>query len=195
MLLCILSIVYSYFIYKEKDFIYRLNHARVGQGLFFRTILPFSGSTISQRSNVAKLVSMVFYGNKELEVLMWGSSLIDEAGGNSLSSSTSVYATFYSCSNLRIVYPINVETVTEFYDAFKGCTALYEVRLDRLKKNVQFSESPLLSKKSILYIINNAIPTSAITITLHPGAYARLADDADIVTALEAKPLVSLVSA
>ena len=182
-------------IYKEKDFIYRLNHSRVGQGLFFRTILPFSGSTISQRSNVAKLVSMVFYGNKELEVLKWGSSLIDEAGGNSLSSSTSVYATFYSCSNLRIVYPINVETVTEFYDAFKGCTALYEVRLDRLKKDVQFSESPLLSKKSILYIINNAIPASAITITLHPGAYARLADDADIVTALEAKPLVSLVSA
>ena len=29
----------------------------------------------------------------------------------------------------------------------------------------------------------------------HPDAYARLADDVDIVAALEAQPLVSLVSA
>ena len=44
-------------------------------------------------------------------------------------------------------------------------------------------------------MINEANPTSAITITLHSDAYARLADDADIVAALEAQPLVSLVSA
>lgn len=52
-----------------------------------------------------------------------------------------------------------------------------------------------LSKPSVKYIIEKAAPTSAITITLHPDAYARLADDADIVAALEAQPLVTLVSA
>ena len=55
--------------------------------------------------------------------------------------------------------------------------------------------SPNLSKDSVVYMISNAAPTSAISITLHPDAYARLADDAEIVAALEAQPLVSLVSA
>ena len=44
-------------------------------------------------------------------------------------------------------------------------------------------------------MIENAVPSSAITITLHPDAYARLADDTDVVAALEAQPLISLVSA
>ena len=41
----------------------------------------------------------------------------------------------------------------------------------------------------------NATATSAITLALHPDAYARLANDADIVAALEAQPMISLVSA
>ena len=52
-----------------------------------------------------------------------------------------------------------------------------------------------ISKESIYYIIQNATPTTVINITLHPDAYARLADDAEIVAALEAQPLVSLVCA
>ena len=57
------------------------------------------------------------------------------------------------------------------------------------------NESPLISKKSILLMIQKAKPTSTITITLHPDAYARLADDADIVASLAAQPLITLVSA
>ena len=44
-------------------------------------------------------------------------------------------------------------------------------------------------------MISKSTTASAITITLHPDAYARLADDAEIIAALEAKPLISLVSA
>ena len=50
-------------------------------------------------------------------------------------------------------------------------------------------------KDSVLYIIQKALPKNAITITLHPDAYARLKDDTEIVAALEAQPLISLVSA
>jgi hypothetical protein len=64
-----------------------------------------------------------------------------------------------------------------------------------LAQNCNLGNVPLLSKPSILYTINKATPASAITITLHADAYARLAEDADIVAALEAKPLVTLVSA
>ena len=57
------------------------------------------------------------------------------------------------------------------------------------------SDCKNISKNSVLYMLNNAVPASAITITLHPDAYTRLADDAEIIAALEAQPLVSLVSA
>ena len=57
------------------------------------------------------------------------------------------------------------------------------------------SDSPLIMKECIYYCIHNSVPSTAITITLHPDAYVRLADDADIVAALEAQPLISLVSA
>jgi hypothetical protein len=44
-------------------------------------------------------------------------------------------------------------------------------------------------------MIENEAATSAITITLHANAYARLSTDLDIVAALENHPLVSLASA
>lgn len=78
---------------------------------------------------------------------------------------------------------------------FYGCVNLKTVDVQRLNKDISFSDSAELSKNSVLNMINNAITTSAITLTLHPVAYARLADDADIVAALEAQPFISLVSA
>ena len=100
---------------------------------------------------------------------------------------------FYKCRNLKsivgniIVDKINAQT-------FVQCDKLQEIKLKQLAKSITLNECPLISKVSILYIIENALPTSAITITLHPDVYARLADDADVVAVLEAQPLVSLVS-
>ena len=65
----------------------------------------------------------------------------------------------------------------------------------KLKNDLYFGDSSKIDKESILYAVQNAFPIFAITITLHPDAYARLADDADVVAALEAQPLISLVSA
>ena len=84
---------------------------------------------------------------------------------------------------------------TGFKDAFIGCSSLITCNIKKIAKNVSLADSSKISKESIIYIIEYAVPTSAITITLHPDAYARLADDVDIVAALEAQPLVSLVSA
>ena len=64
-----------------------------------------------------------------------------------------------------------------------------------IKSNIIFKDSPALSKASVLYMIENAAATTAITITLHADAYARLAEDSEIIAALEAQPLVTLVSA
>lgn len=84
---------------------------------------------------------------------------------------------------------------------FGKCPLLEEIKMSGINKSHTFAESPRLSKESVLYMITNANPQSeaavgSITITLHPTAYARLKDDADIVAALEAKGgIVTLVSA
>lgn len=84
---------------------------------------------------------------------------------------------------------------------FSNCPLLEEIRMKRINKSHTFAVSPNLSKESVQYMIENANPPSgaavgSITITLHPTAYARLKDDADIVAALEAKGgIVTLVSA
>lgn len=84
---------------------------------------------------------------------------------------------------------------------FSNCPLLEEIRMKSINKSHTFAVSPNLSKESILYMITNVNPprgaaTGSIAITLHPTAYARLKDDADIVAALEAKGgFVTLVSA
>lgn len=84
---------------------------------------------------------------------------------------------------------------------FGKCPLLEEIRMMRINKSHTFAVSPNLSKESVQYMIENANPPSgaaagSIAITLHPTAYARLKDDADIVAALEAKGgIVTLVSA
>lgn len=84
---------------------------------------------------------------------------------------------------------------------FQNCPLLEEIRMKGINKSHTFAVSPNLSKTSVLYMITNATPPSgaaagSIAITLHPTAYARLKDDADIVAALEAKGgIVTLVSA
>ena len=84
---------------------------------------------------------------------------------------------------------------------FGKCPLLEEIKMMRINKSHTFAVSPNLSKESVQYMIENANPPSgaaagSITITLHPTAYVRLKDDADIVAALEIKGgVVTLVSA
>lgn len=108
---------------------------------------------------------------------------------------------FYLCKKLKYIYgKLQIKT-SNIGDTFGECLSLEEVRIYNLAYSIQISWSPNLSKESVQYMITNANPPSgaavgSITITLHPTAYARLKDDADIVAALEAKGgIVTLVSA
>lgn len=110
---------------------------------------------------------------------------------------------FVECRKLHTIYGIMVSYNPSFNwsGIFGDCTALKEVRIRKLQTSIPLSASSNLSKESVLYMITNANPPSgaaagSIAITLHPTAYARLKDDADIVAALEAKEgIVTLVSA
>lgn len=89
----------------------------------------------------------------------------------------------------------------DYGQPFRNCPLLEEIRMKGINKSHTFAVSPNLSKESVQCMITNANPPSgaaagSIAITLHPTAYARLKDDADIVAALEAKGgIVTLVSA
>lgn len=145
-------------------------------------------------SNGEKM-STICNGNTNLEVFNFGSDFY--------ASSSS--AAFYGCTKLREVspqYKIVPYVGILGYNLFSQCPALQEVRFNMqyvTRGKVLFSESPLLSKESVLSIITTmgSVPKeNPFTITLHPTAYARLKDDADIVAALEAKGgIVTLVSA
>lgn len=107
---------------------------------------------------------------------------------------------FYLCKKLKKIYG-KIYQRNNWNLTFGYCFALEEVRIAELYSSILLSWSSNLSKESVLYMITNAKPLSgaavgSITITLHPTAYARLKDDADIVAALEAKGgIVTLVSA
>jgi hypothetical protein len=103
---------------------------------------------------------------------------------------------FQKCKKLRFISVIlYIKNTTLDSNVFKDCNALEYLRLHFLDSSLLLPNSPNINKGSIVYIIENAAPTSIITITLHPDAYARLADDSEVVAALEAQPLISLVSA
>ena len=90
------------------------------------------------------------------------------------------------------VVTLDTANVTDMSSMFSTCRSLIHVNLKNAKLAYQLSSSALLSKESLLYLINNEAATSAITIKLASYAYTRLANDADIVAALAAHPNISL---
>lgn len=125
-------------------------------------------------------------------------SSVEVVGANGIfyTRSASFARAFSDCTKLKhILFNPIVCSSGIVSNMFSNCTLLQTVKLRDLSDNISFDKSSNISKGSVLYIIQNATSSSAITITLHPAAYARFADDADIVAALETQPLISLVSA
>lgn len=110
---------------------------------------------------------------------------------------------FRDCPKLKKIMGIlNIDTQTSAEERiFEFDIALESVMLKGWQGwKFSFKSCPNISKESILYLINNSLlktsTTGSAPIELHPTAYARLKDDADIVAALEAKGgIVTLVSA
>lgn len=187
-------------IYNNRDLVFNLDCSRIAQQLPIRTIYSahIKSGSISQALEGRKLQKYyTFYGCENIEVLLFARSSkgLNSTGLDLLPATGSLDYTFGNCKSLKIIGPINFSEVTSCGNIFIGCYSLLEVRLYKICKSVSFESSALISKDSVLYIVQHAVPETAITITLHADAYARLADDVDVVAALEAQPLVSLVCA
>lgn len=187
-------------IYNYRDVIFNVDCSRIAQNISTRTIFSayIKSGTITQLLERRKLQGYSsFHSCINLEILWFTKSSkgLESTSLDLLPATNILDGTFTDCISLRIISGINCSGVTSFNNTFIGCSSLVEVRLYRISTNVSFESSANISQSSILYIIKNAVPSSAITITLHPDAYARLANDADIVAALEAQPLVNIVCA
>lgn len=159
-----------------------------------RTNLPMSGMYNGW------LCDVMFYGCPNLEVVFLGNRQSPPTVFDIPFVYTEGDNCFYLCRKLKKIYGRIYQRNT-WSLMFGECSALEEVRVFDLYSSIKLSWSPNLSKESVLYMITNAKPLSgaavgSITITLHPTAYARLKDDADIVAALEAKGgVITFVSA
>ena len=105
---------------------------------------------------------------------------------------TNMYEMFYNCNSLVSIPQFDTVNVTSAPNIFFNCYSLTHANLKNTKLAYDLSSSTLLSKESLLYIINNEAATSARTIELASYAYTRLSNDPDIVAALANHPNISI---
>lgn len=153
-----------------------------------RTNIPLQGMNVRR---FKKFDFTYSFSSEQLEIVALTNGKNDES-----------YPVILKSINGFLVYANKVKRVLGVIDvkSISGWTSIFGmyleyINLKNMTSSIRFPDSSLLSKESVVYMIENSSPSTAITITLHPDAYARLADDTDIVAALEAQPFISLVSA
>ena len=185
--------------YTYKDIVYNLDKGRLAQDLkSLRVFYPYRYPLPQDAYKyTGSLKGVQLFRGTSLEVFCVNPIInLDETRKMYSVPCLNLVGTFALCKKLHTIFPIDVSNCEKIdNETFIGCESLKELRILYLNHNLVLSDSKLISRISILYIINNAKVSSIITIALHPDAYLRLADDAEILSALEAQPLISLVSA
>ena len=86
----------------------------------------------------------------------------------------------------------NIYGILDFSEYFSSTIHWYvsnlvNVTIINLSKHLYIASTFFISKESIIYMINNASPTTPITIILNLIRYNELVNDTDVIEALEAK--------
>jgi hypothetical protein len=121
-------------------------------------------------------VESAFFSTETYLVSMYGVSTLNNA----------ISTLLFNANNMKYLQRISTGGYKNTID-YSSIKKLRALQIKPLLSNVKLNKLQLISKPSIKYIIDNASPTSAITIILHADRYAQLAEDVDIVAALEAK--------
>lgn len=161
----------------------------IGMGFaIYRTNLP---PTNANDGVVA--IGRVFMYNSELEVLR-----LPQYYADAVRLDNNTRDAFLGCGKLREIVnvmqaPAHVSDFSTWYGTFSYCKSLETVRIKGLYGAISFPHSELLSLESIEYMIQNRTTahTDAITITLHPQAYARVTDE---LFALAAEKNITIAS-
>ena len=111
---------------------------------------------------------------------------------NYKSRASNVNDMFRGTGTLRVLKGLILSAVKNLSIFINVCPKLEYVELDYINADLPISNSPLLKKESILYLLQHAKPNKAITITLHPTVYAMATADQEIQAELEKQPNISL---
>lgn len=148
-------------------------------GLNIRTNMLSAKTTPSGWGTGFVILNSVCSLNGTIEVLNVGNIALDKVDNMSMFA--------YGCANLHtIIGKISMyQTSSVDTSAFAASPKLQEVRLYSLKTSISFKDCPLLSLASLQCIVDNAINTAEITVTVHPVTYGKLTDEqADIMALL-----------
>ena len=156
----------------EKEVKYRWDKPRAAQGIKARTTIVVD--TVSNIDMISTLTTPYWIFAETIGITNLSPYSVRER-----SCAINVHPTGQS-NKTKYVQTCKSNTGTPFAEA-------RVISFIELKVNCSLTNVITISKPSLLYTINNAIPTTPITITLHADRYAQLSDDADIVAALEAK--------
>lgn len=134
----------------------------------YRTVVPIVCNSINS-------MSYMFQDASEPEVLH-----MEGVNTRRLVRPNNISWMFDGCKALRRIDAIfDIAQVTNANFAFRGCTALEDIRIEGMKVSLSFAQSPLLSLASLQYLVANAANTKAITITVHADVYAKLTDESN----------------
>ena len=158
--------------FEEKEVKYRWDKSRGGQNIRSRTIIP-----VNNMANIDMIPSLNTPYSIQCESICV--TFIEKFIVKEPAQALSVFSKG-ATNKTRYIQTCKNASGTPFANA-------RVVSFIKLDKSCTMSDVRLLSKPSILYTIENAAPTTAISITLHPDAYARLVEDPDVVSDLETK--------
>lgn len=136
-------------------------------GSYYRITKARTLAKIGNSSQVAIL--WAFYSNEWIETII--SSTFNA------SNIASTFGRMYRLKTLKRFILAGITTQANIASAFSFCYSLENCELSNLKVSVSFENSSRLSLASVVYMVDNAANTSAITITLHATAYARCQAD------------------
>ena len=172
-------------IYENYHIVKDLIRLRTLQTVNIRTFFPLKNSTWYSQFNTSTLQG--FYHSKRIEAvcileksILYNTKYPDDRA-------PSIDDEYGFVNNLVLKYLPQHRITKTNAQTYKSATKLHVVPVVASQVSLYFSDIIQVSKNSILYVINNAVPTTPITITLHTDRYAQLVEDADIIVALEAK--------
>lgn len=101
--------------------------------------------------------------------------VVKVCGNDNLMVVSNINSAFRGAKLKRIIGIIDVlGIITAISQTFIGAVMLQTVKINHLKVNISFQDSPLLSYESLNYLVTNAANVSAITVTVHPTTYSYL---------------------
>lgn len=181
-------------VYNEQTGFYELNELTDITEKQMRNIYVYTSGAINQndltgrfsnlpiRTNFPfKANSGSYFGDANIRAMFVKNHTIEVVNIGSVVYSKQIGYAFAQCDKLRRVLTIinlnGYSTSKSITTTFQGCILLEYVRIQKIRSNISFSDSPLLNLKSLQYLITNADNPSAITVIVHADVYAKIQDE------------------